>query len=336
MTSRDRLRGTEELDIFIRTLADFLKKHDGLRKWNEVRHREIVEQRFQENDETKELFEKLISNSPALANFLGFGKKIRVPQKGSTTVDEFKGKRFPTYLKIEGNGNGSDVIKKCPQNSYCRVNLETDAENDYFIRAYDPGKLILRPDYLIKSTNLFNGRLEIQAFPDKEYPIGTQLEIKVMLTSPEALEGYFKVNFKIEIVPPVEKGTKKRNKKTKPKGTFLALPEMVEVYKKDWENPIYDISSQDDLVTIMRNEDKTTSLINMDNQYFKSYIYQHSKNKNVLSNLYKISSTILGLSIDEQVENGHISAEQKRDVTNSLGKILLPMIDSLGEMKSDL
>ena len=111
---------------------------------------------------------------------------------------------------------------------------------------------------------------------------------------------------------------------------------MIEVFKEDWEKESYEINNEEDVVTIMKDDEETTSLINMDNKYFISYVYQNPKNKDVLSNLYKISSTVLGLSIDDQVDNGIINPEQKRTIANSLGKIMLPLIDSLGDMKSEL
>jgi len=333
MTSRDRLCESEEKKLLEETLADYLQHHEGLRQWNEKRHQEMVNQRFHESDESKKLFEKLIETSPLLANFLGIGNKIKIPKPGHIEVEEFKGRRFPTFLKIENSKNGN-YIKQCPQNSYCRVTLLTDAENDYFIRAFEPGKLILLPSNFIKSYNLYNGKLELQLQPDKIYPIGSFYAISVLLTSPEALEGYFKEIINVEIIEPTEKQKHPPKPPKPPTSTTLALPNMVEIYKDGWGK--YEINCEEDVVTIMKDEQETTSLINMDNKYFLSYIYQNSKKKEVLSNLYKISSTIIGLVIDEQVEMKKIQPEQKRDVINSIGKVMLPLIDSLGDMKTDL
>jgi hypothetical protein len=52
--------------------------------------------------------------------------------------------------------------------------------------------------------------------------------------------------------------------------------------------------------------------------------------------LYKISSTVIGLCVDSQVDNGELQHDQKKGILNSLGKIMLPLIDTLGDMKSDL
>jgi hypothetical protein len=115
MTCRDRQRDVEEKDLLESALAVFLRKHPGLREWNERRHRETVEEQFTEEDETIDLFEKLVAQNPALAEILGVGVKIKVPRPGGQPTPKFEGQRFPTFLKIEDANEGEDFTKKCPQ-----------------------------------------------------------------------------------------------------------------------------------------------------------------------------------------------------------------------------
>ena len=176
MTSRDRQRDVQEKDFLESALADFLHKHPGLREWNERRHRETVEEQFTEESESIELFEKLVAQNPALAEILGIGLKIKVPRPGDQPTPKFDGQRFPAFLKLEDAHENDEFVKKCPQNSYCRVILLTDAENDYLVRAFEPGKLIIRPEALVKSTSLYNGRLELQLAPDKTYDVSHRIE----------------------------------------------------------------------------------------------------------------------------------------------------------------
>ena len=151
MTSRDRTRDVEEKDLLESSLAEFVRKHPGLRDWNERRHRETVEQEFAEESGTIELFEKLVAQNPALAEILGVGFKVKMPKPGDQQTPKFEGQRFPTFLKIEDAGENAEFVKKCHQNSFCRITLLTDAENDYLVRAFDPGKLIIRPESLGKA-----------------------------------------------------------------------------------------------------------------------------------------------------------------------------------------
>lgn len=335
MTSRDRQRDVEEKDLLESALADFIRKHPGLRDWNERRHRETVEQQFSEEAETIELFEKLVAQNPALAEILGVGFRIKVPKPGDQPTPKFEGQRFPTFLKVEDADEINDFVKKCPQNSYCRVTLLTDAENDYLDRAFDPGKLIIIPESLVKSRSLYNGRLELQLEPDKIYDVGHRIEVKVMLTSPTATEGYFSARLWLEIDAPAQPKTNPTKPTKPPKVTTTALPEIREIKKDNWSEDI-EITSDEDVVKIMKDNQTITSLVNMDNRHYNRYVYNNPKREQEIRNLYKISSTIMGLWLLEQVEKGGLEEDKKRSVSNSLGRLLLPMIDSLGSKLAEL
>jgi hypothetical protein len=336
MTSRDRQRDVQEKDFLESALAEFLRKHPGLREWNERRHRETVEEQFAEESESIELFEKLVAQNPALAEILGIGLKIKVPRPGDQPTPKFDGQRFPTFLKLEDAHENGEFVKKCPQNSYCRVTLLTDAENDYLVRAFEPGKLIIRPEALVKCTSLYNGRLELQLAPDNAYDVGHRIEVKVMLTSPNSPEGYFSVRFWLEIDPAIQPKKHPPSPPKPPKVSTLALPEIKEIKKDGWSDSI-EITSDEDIVTIMANGDQSkTSLVNMDNRHYKRYVYANPKREQEIRNIYKISSTIMGLWLLEQVDKGGLEELKRRAVSNSLGRLLLPMVDSLGSKLAEL
>jgi hypothetical protein len=336
MTSRDRQRDVQEKDFLESELAEFLRKHPGLREWNERRHRETIEEQFAEESESIELFEKLVAQNPALAEILGIGLKIRISRPGDQPTPKFDGQRFPTFLKLEDAYEDGEFVKKCPQNSYCRVVLLTDAENDYLDRAFEPGKLIIRPEALVKSTSLYNGRLELQLAPDKTYDVGHRIEVKVMLTSPNSPEGYFSVRFWLEIDPATQPKKHPPSPPKPPKVSTLALPEIKEIKKDGWSDNI-EITSDEDIVTIMANDDQPkTSLVNMDNRHYLRYVYANPKREQEIRNIYKISSTIMGLWLLEQVEKGDLDDIKRRVVSNSLGRLLLPLVDSLGNKLAEL
>jgi hypothetical protein len=335
MTSRDRQRDVQEKDFLESALAEFVRKHPGLRDWNERRHREWTDEKLGGEVETIELFEKLVAQNPALAEILGVGVKVKVPKPGDLPTPKFEGQRFPTFLRIEGIEGSDEFVKKCPQNSYCRVTLLTDAENDYLVRAFDPGKFIVRPEPLVRSTSLYNGHLELQLQPDKTYDIGHRIEVKVMLTSPNSTEGYFSVRFLMEIDSPTQPKKNPPSPPKPPKTSTTALPEIREIKKEQWSEHI-EINSEDDVVKIMKDNQSITALVNVDNRHYRRYVYANPKREQEIRNLYKISSTIMGLWLIEQVEKGQLQEESRRLVSNSLGRLLLPMIDSLGSKLAEL
>ena len=156
-----------------------------------------------------------------------------------------------------------------------------------------------------------------------------------MLTSPNATEGYFSVRFWMEIDAPSQPVKKPTGSRKPPKVTTLALPEIREIKKEQWAENI-EINCADDVVKIMKDNQATTSLVNMHNQHYRRYVYSNPKREQEIRNLYKISSTITGLWLLEQVEKNSLQEENRRQVSNSLGKLLLPMVDSLGSKLAEL
>lgn len=329
MTSRDRQRDVREKEMLENSLAEFLRKHPGLREWNERRHREVVDEQFGDESNSIELFEKLVSQNPALAEILGIGGKVKVHRPGEITTEKFTGQKFPTFLKVEGAGADSLLLKKCALNSFCRVTLLTDAENDYLERAFEPGRLIVAPNRLLKSSSLYNGRLEMQFSASPESIVGNREIVKVMLTSPNAPEGCFEVSLSVEFEPPAETKKAPAGERRPPRVSGLSLPEIREVSKDSWSSDI-EIENDQDVVKIMKEEQGTTSLVNMDNVHYRRYVYSNPKREQEIRNLFMISSTIMGLWLVEQVEKGAVSDEHRRSVSNSLGRLMLPLIDSLG------
>ena len=114
------------------------------------------------------------------------------------------------------------------------------------------------------------------------------------------------------------------------------MPEIKEIKKDGWSDNI-EITSDEDIVTIMANDDQPkTSLVNMDNRHYLRYVYANPKREQEIRNIYKISSTIMGLWLLEQVEKGDLDDIKRRVVSNSLGRLLLPLVDSLGNKLAEL
>ena len=72
------------------------------------------------------------------------------------------------------------------------------------------------------------------------------------------------------------------------------------------------------------------------NRHYKRYVYGNPKREQEIRNIYKISSTIMGLWLLEQVEKDGLEEPKRRAVSNSLGRLLLPMVDSLGSKLAEL
>ena len=156
-----------------------------------------------------------------------------------------------------------------------------------------------------------------------------------MLTSPNSAEGYFSVRFFMEIDAPVQPKKNPPSPPKPPKTSAAALPEIREIRKEQWSDDI-EINTDEDVVKIMRDTTSATSLVNMDNRHYRRYVYAKPKREQEIKNLYKISSTIMGLWMADQVDKGGLQEENRRSVSNSLGRLLLPLIDSLSSRLVEL
>jgi hypothetical protein len=329
MTSRDRTREVAEKRLIEDTLAAFLRKHTGLRQWNERRRLQTIEDKLANESQSIELFEQLVKQNPALAEILGLGLKVRIPQPGVVPTPEFKGRQYPSYLRVADSKSGKPFEKECPQNSFCRIVLETDAENDYLQRAIDPGVLLVEPSDALRSDHLFNGRLEIQLEPGPSRPPGTLVPVTVKLSSPDAADGYFQVEGQLKVLPLAPTVVKPPPPPKPPRTAAAALPEIREIYKDKWSED-FEINGEEDVVTIMRDGDNVSSLVNMDNRHLRSYLHANAKRTEEIKNIYKLSVTMMGLWLEDQVKKNEIEEDKRRSIANSLGRLLLPMIDSLG------
>ena len=156
MASRDRVRTNETYRAIFDALESELKSHPGLQELNQVRRQEVIEA-HQRDEGPREAFESLLKVDPSLASLFGSGDRL-VTRTGPGPLREFEGREFPSFFRI-ANEPETGLVKQCPLNKTCRIELGTDAVNDYFLRSSNPGVLTIDPPDLCESSHLWNGQL---------------------------------------------------------------------------------------------------------------------------------------------------------------------------------
>ena len=328
MGSRDRRRECAEQKKIEEQLANFLKHHQGLREWNEKRHREILEKKVKESEHTVIILEKLIQENYEVALLLSKGTKVKDPFRHGPSVAIFKGKRFPTFLRLKGNLE-RPFIKSCPINSYCRVEFETDAENDYLIRSNEPGMLKIKPKSIVKGASLWNGILTLTLEPDEGRELNDEIPVNIKLTTPAALNGYLEENIIFQIIGPHQKH-KSPHTPPKPTSKKLAIPEIKEVREEGWHDFGWE---KEDIAEIIQENSKLVSYVNMDNPSLKRYLYKESTSKEMLEEQFKVASTIMALALKVAEDNDKINKEDSRKALKEIGRIILPIINTLGKLE---
>ncbi|UMZ74241.1 hypothetical protein [Natranaerofaba carboxydovora] len=329
MGSRDRMR-KDLREKIEKELEKQLKKDETLKKWNQSRKENALQERTENEEIAKDLLKKMVNENPEITSL--FKPGVTIPHikggKGDKVDDDdIELKRFPTFLEPIDLDSGK---KKCPQNSYCKVTFKLNAVNNYFGRPDYPGELKVNPDDLKKSNELVDGRLIITLEPAlmglKE---GDSKEIRVAVTTPAVVEGELVQTFKLKVTKPQKK--RKNNPGTPRKQTGFKLPPIRLINSEEWPDDYEDQSA----VKIHHEDDSEFMvLVNEDNVYLQSYLRQKEYDEvqaKVIKEKFKLGIGLLGISTYYRLKNLDTELDVD-DVAKGFSQVILPVIDKLNEI----
>lgn len=246
MASRDRIRKNEVYAAIDEKLTEALRNHPGLQEINQRRRKQAQDSYLNEKAPV-EAFQRLLDLDPTLSSLFATGDRL-VTSTGPAEKQPFIGRKFPTFFRISNEPKGG-LTKACPVNKTCKVEFETDAVNDYFTRAIDPGRITIDPPDLVEQSHLWNGRFETRFRVPWDAEPGTVVTVRVTVTdvNREAFGGEFVSTFTLKAMPEVDepdqpsgpnhpRGPSSGGAK---KGVVLALPHITEIHKDDWDK--YDL-----------------------------------------------------------------------------------------------
>lgn len=328
MNSRDRLSGGELRQQIEESLEELLKQHSELRALKERRRREEIESKLDDSKPLEDILERLLKSSPTLSNLFLQGLRASSPFKTTEVQakeEEFKGLRFPTYFKFKGKEYGHVLNRECHINMRCRLIFETDAENDYFSRAADPGefRLVLQQNeggidvesYIL---NLQNGIASLSlSLPEGSKP-GWVLRYSAILSDCsliEPLTNTFEVTVK-EALQPKGRTGERREPPSKKEGegreisSGIQLPNIIPIEEKDWQGytPPFDKYTGMRIVnagSTNEEEEETGSLvydfyINRDNLYLKAELKATKCEPKLVRAQFTYGMVLLGLALVQQ------------------------------------
>jgi hypothetical protein len=304
MASRDRMRQIDEKVALEDAVIDYITEHPGIKQLNAIRRQRRQESALSE-EETAKIIQNLVRSDPTLAHLFGKGEIIRVPGKDITAKEPFEGRKFPTFFHIH-NEPKQGLVKHCPKNRDFKIELETDAANDYFARVDDPGHLETRGLAQKLSQNLWDGKATLKFGLPASVSIDDEFSVEVLVNDISRIEP-FRMLFKVHVdpdAPPIEP------RPYTPKGaTLAALPHIIEVHRHEWS--IYQFNEYSALSIKPGNEtaDVLDIAINVDNIYLRNEI---AKRRDLDSKLlvYWFEWGLVLLAL------GMINAEKRRALEN--------------------
>lgn len=372
MNSRDRLSNVELRRKIEDELAGILKNHPGLRSLKEQRRREEIESLIADSKPLEQILESVLKKSPTLAALFLTGNRISNPFKSKTVKEDrikFEGKKYPTYFKFEGKEPGAMLNRECHINMRCRIAFETDAENEYFNRAIDKGEFTLK---LINNgqelpvTNysipIHNGIANLNLQLPETRNVGDTLEYIASITDSTRIFPFvncfcIKVKEKSEVY---SGSSTRRNPPTKNKGNDrelpagITLPVIKELFESDWKNqdPPFDkftaLRVKDAGINTDNEHAGYDFYVNLDNIYLKNEQKTSNTDVKVLQARFEYALVLLGLamlhdntlteeavaSLDFETGNSNGGIEAKIEaVSKAVAPVILPMIDTLGDLE---
>lgn len=278
------------------------------------------------NDEqSNELFEKLVKADKTLANLLG-GRNPAILLKGTPDSDgkdrAFSGKYSPTYVKLEGKR--AEIGIDLPINRSRPFAAKTDAENGYLIRDANRGRLYpsdeaLREKFIIRQS-LRDGRLLVflQPLGEKVNP-GDVFNFKVGLhddAMPRPVFDTLTVRIANEAVDTNEPPRKKNKKNTKVnkegQGPDIGLPRYILLTKDGRPIPGHptdkwpeDFTDMDGGTVQDLGDEGNLYKINYDNAYHLSYRQKQRGEtaRDAVSQKYIIGMRLLMLGLEHSLRS---------------------------------
>lgn len=366
MNSRDRLANIELKKNIIAELAQLLKYHEGLRRLKEQRRREEVENLIGDSKPLEKIIETVIQKSPSLATLFLKGTRISNPFKSKGIKEDntlFKGKKYPTYFKFAKLDQGKILHRDCHINYRSRIAFETDADNDYFSRDTDQGEFTLTMlknghQVLVESRTLIlhNGTASLSVRLPEDCIVGDVIQYEATVSDSSMvfpIVNYFYITVKERAEVKGGSGRHRNNPNKKIKGddreipSGISLPNIKEIHETDWENqnPPFDKFSA--LRVISAGEEAGQLIydfcVNMDNIYLKSEQKGSKSDIKVLQARFEYSLVLLGLAMLHDNNESAATTEQEDDgedietkiekLSKAIAPVLLPMIDTLGDLE---
>lgn len=266
MGSRDRMRQCEERTELEAAIVEYLKDHPGLKSLNARRRQARLATETSE-EQTAAVLQELVRSDPTIASLFGRGRQIRLPVGPLPEPISYVGQRYPTYFRIHREPPGG-LIKQCPRNRTCRVELETDAANDYFSRTNDPGRLTVRGvPTVVSGAQLWNGKATLRFAPPTGSNVGDRFTVGIDVMDRARVEPFVST-FVLEVEP---EATPEPSGTNPPPGSSISgLPHVKEVRREAWAQFGFDELSA--LTLKVAEDDSLDIYVNMDNIHLKNEI----------------------------------------------------------------
>lgn len=378
MNSRDRLRNNEFRKALEEELEDIIHNHPGLRTLKEQRRNEEISERLDDSKPLEDILQNIFKSSPSLTALFLTGARLSNPFNTQKTGsgsgngsgrnkgnEEYKGKPHPTFFKFKSKKYGEILDRRCEVGRRCRIEFETDVENEYFKRNSNPGQLNLEllegsldDSELDWSVSLHNGVANVSIkIPESAAP-GDLATLQIAVSDDVISDPFVnvvKLNFTEKVERPGGSGKPRDNRGTGAgdgsSEPGIQLPKWVKVHEAEWPEHKFDKFSA---CKIIRDEDETdehkdvfTFYINIDNIYLKTEMKNCNGDARLEEAKFIYANILFGLGLIKQFADAEAKPERTESedeplveeyvmtVSRALSPFILPLIKNLGSLSEN-
>lgn len=326
--TRDTMRSNHYQEEVRADLEYELKNHEGLKKINTSRKNQIIVQEVKKSEDLEMFVNDLMEYDPTLKMLLSGSFPITLTSKRGNSEDKFKGNYYPSFLNIKDSEIKSKGFKNLPINSYVNVILETDVENNYFVREDNPGQINVIFNGETRSIKLYEGRITIRFLPGVDAKVGDESNVLVELVRP--FKENLTVDFKIKISDPIVKQVNPPPPPPPPKGSILNLPKLHSLTEAEWENAGYEKDNLIDL-DVERSSDSANHVlkvvkVNTDFPFLNLYLQNQrfsGSQVDVMKKQYVNAVYIASLAVHRNfAKEGSYPSEKINQIINNIGYCL--------------
>ena len=355
MTSRDRTRRGELYTAIERRLEEIIRNDPKLKELRDRRRREALEDKLSDSKPLKEVLSNIIRKSPSLAALFITGKDLSNPfkPKRAGKKKDFLGRKHPEYFRLFKKHRKPRLNERPANRQRFRIQFETDAVDDYFDRALEPGAFDLKcngDEVSDSDLNLRDGVATLNISLPTDAAAGDRLNY-VAIVRDELLFAPIKNEFEVLVTKADDSGPGGNGSRKPPAGPDdgdretpdnLAIPNLKEVREEEWEKHGFTIDTA--LKVIGDGIGSYDYFINMDNRHLNWELKEwlaNSKEPELLQSRFKYAMVLVGMAILKEAAKDQdsyfashdmIPENLVADLTAMLAPVILPMIQTLGEL----
>lgn len=341
LNSRDRLKAGPVKDSIIKFIENELKGLSSLKTLNNKRREEEMKTKVENSKLMNDILEDVLTGSKVLNSLLLQGKDIHVPKgRGEVKTKEIStsSKQFPTYFKLKKKNRKTAELGR-----NVRIDLETDAPNDYFTRDKLSGWYELKTDVGVLtdySLRIANCEAVLSFYVDPQlFKEGENYTFKLFIDDDTRIFP-FDIEFDLTIVAKTsDVHDKNQNGKGEKGKKEKGSPNVVSIRKDGWE--ALDMN-EFSAIKIILSDEGYDFYCNFDNKYLEMERQARKGDDFYLETIFRTSLTVFMLSaignyeaINAKIEN----EDEKIDIpkmidefSQSLAPTIIPIVAGLSKV----